>query len=84
MTSHSVINGRWFKSMLRNFVPELLGRKYFKTPFSNFLYLTGHYWVEQTSVWAEVTAVYLRSRFFVFTWVQHEASLFFCICNEYR
>lgn len=62
--------------MLRKFVSELLGIKHLKTLFSKFLYLTGCYWIEQGSVWTEVTAVYSRSRFFVFTWVQDEAPLF--------
>lgn len=49
MTSHS-FNGKWFKSMLRKIVSELIGIKHLKTLFSNFLCLTGHYWIEQGSV----------------------------------
>lgn len=72
VTAHSVASGKWFKSMLRKFFSELWGLKHFKTIF----YLTGHYWIEQGSVWTDVMVVYSRSRFFVFTWVQDEAPLF--------
>lgn len=70
-----VTNHSRLKSMLRKFVSEQLGKNIWKTLFPNFLYLTHHYWIEQSSVWTEVT-VYSRSRFFVFTWTQNEVPLF--------